>query len=213
MTDYGAGSPVGSLQPMNFQPVTYEGKLAVYQARAQDEGAPGAVLALTITTASPGQGTDKEKEFLAFLNTMTVGFALLDEPLPEPSGTGDPEPFDPGSQLLMKPELITVSRPGITGVALTVQTATGLDPVPPGVIYHDLGDTVPAGRDHYWVTDGGYNQATVTVLSGRGQVLWPVNNSQDVSLSFAATFNAYQFTVHGFTHVAYEVNGSFKRKK
>lgn len=212
MTDYGVKSPAGSLQPMNFQPVTYDGKLAVYQARAQDEGAPGAVLALTITTASPGRGTDTEKEFLAFLNTMTAGFALLDEPLPEPSGTGDPEPFDPGSQLLMKPELITVSRPGITGVALTVQTATGLDPVPPGVIHHDLGDTVPAGRDHHWVTDGGYNQAKVTVQSGRGQVRWPVGNSRDVSLSYGATITTYQFTVHGFTRVAYIVNGSFRRK-
>ena len=180
MTDQPSGpgpaDPAG-MQPVSFRLISDDGHAARYQARVEDQTAPGSpVFALTVTIASSIQ-LDAPTKLNAFLTQMTASFVPLPEPPPDYGGPGVDEPFDLKTQLLIEVSLVSSGGPGPVGVALTVKTTTGIVPAPSG---SNPGSglaisTVPAGLDDYWqVRPKQSFKANVTPSAGKGTIRNPV---------------------------------------
>ena len=216
----GPESPVTNLQPVTFTEISNVGGTVVYQAVVDDKGAPGApVYALRISTAVP-TSAEEDEELQAILSEMRVGFGLLPEPNPAGDLSGDPDLFNPETQIQIGSGLIEFKGPGPVGVEVKVQTVTGLDTTQTEVgVIKDFFDTVgPAGRDHYWITSGGArNRATVTPQGAYGNIKWFVKNAkgqnvqklEDVTTGVPATVITNKVIVHGDKRMPYIFIGTF----
>jgi hypothetical protein len=119
-------SPVVDLQPLFFKQQQSPGPEAVYQAQVRYSDAPDApVFALTVTTASPAD--DKAKaELEKFLDEMRARFAVA-APGPDHGPVGqNPDPYDPGADILIEPSLVQPppNQDG-AGVEMVLQTSVG----------------------------------------------------------------------------------------
>jgi hypothetical protein len=198
-----------ALQPVSFEEIQNNGKLAVYQARLEYPDVPGSpVFALTATTAAPAS-TEEKAALLGVLNQIRAGFAFLGEPVPEELDD-TPDLFDPQTDIRLEPSLISIGRPGPVGVAATVEATTGTDQPTTGPDeprkYYTV--TVPQNRDHHWHSmSGKKTRATVTVGKGDGTVS-PPTQQIGPGLNYYACGSTV--VVHGFTRMEYTLNGSFK---
>jgi hypothetical protein len=175
---------VGPLQPLQFELERDDGRAAVYQAVVKDETAPRSpVYALRVTVASSIR-KDSGPQLETFLGGMMAAFALLPEPVPEDDGPDDGEPFDIRTQIQFAPALVSLDGAGPVGVAMAVQTMTGIGQAPSGS--DPAGGTAPEGlrlykvppnQDHYWYTPHKQRfTATVKPRSGYGTIGNPVSN-------------------------------------
>ena len=181
MTDQPSGAgpdcPMGMLQPVSFKPISDDGRVARYQALVEDQTAPGSpVFAVTLTIASSIQ-LEAPTKLKAFLSQMKASFVLLPEPPPDDGGPSDDEPLDLKTQLLIEVSLASSGGTGPVGVAVTVQTTTGIVPAPTGS--KPAGGVamsiVPAGLDDYWQVRPKHSfRANVTPSFGKGTIRNPV---------------------------------------
>jgi hypothetical protein len=215
----GAESPVPDLQPITFQPIQDDGQKAIYRALIYGRNAPrGAVCSLTVTVASPITDQDKQ-ELQAFLEGMRAGLVLLPEPNPGDGMPEDPGPFDPDT-IRFELELLEPTGPGPFGVAVTVETTTGLDPgiktttgpAPEGKSRpaEDKHGVVLAGRDQFWSASGGAPlKGTVTPSGGSGNIRSPRTPPKDVSPDHPGSLRATEIQVHGYKRMPYGISNFF----
>jgi hypothetical protein len=208
----GTEAGVPNLQPVKFEPIQNDGRLAVYQALIRNPSEPGTEYSLTVTAASPAEGPETTA-LQEFLNEMQVAFSLLPAPVPEDRVTEAPDPFDAKNEVLIEPGVVTLGREGPVGVAVAVETVTGYDKqsLIKRVIRIFYKTTVGAGKDHRWTAKGNVpQQATVIVKKGYGTVKAtkpPSQNVQVGSKKYYATGKVV--TVHGTIRMTYYLYGSF----
>jgi hypothetical protein len=202
-----------NLQPVSFEPIRNDGRLAVYQALIRNPSEPGTEYSLTVTAASPAKGPETTA-LQEFLNEIRAAFSLLPAPLPEDRDTGVPDSFNPENEVLIEPGVVTLGREGPVGVAVAVETMTGYDKqsLIKRVIRIFYKTTVgPNGKDHRWTAKGNQpQQATIVVKKGYGTVKAtkpPFQNVQVRSAKYYATGKVV--TVHGTIRMTYYLYGSF----
>jgi hypothetical protein len=173
----GPDNPVGTLQPLRFTLISDDGHAARYEALVEDQTAPGSpVFAVTVTIASSIQ-LQAPTELQTLLSQMKASFVLLPEPPPDNGGPSADEPFDLKTQLLIEVSLASSGGTGPVGVAVTLETTTGIVPAPTGSNPGDgVGqNTVPADLDDYWqVRPKNSFRANVTPSIGKGTIRNPV---------------------------------------
>jgi hypothetical protein len=212
----GPGNPVGKLQPLSFQLVADDGQAALYEALVADGKAPGSpVFAVTVTVASSVR-REAGKELEASLSEMKAAFVLLPEPPPGNGGPGDEEPFDISTQMQIELRLASFDGAGPVGVAVTVETTTGIVPAPVGsdpdvgtAAEGDLPRTVGAGLDDYWhaYPDQRFT-ATVKPSAGQGTIRNPQAN---VYTGGTYYLTAKAVIVHAAQRaMTYSLTGSFR---
>jgi|HubBroStandDraft_1064217.scaffolds.fasta_scaffold25039_4 hypothetical protein len=181
MTDQSSGTgPDDQLQPLDFRLISNDGHSASYEALVEVAQAPGSPeFSVTVTLASSVL-SQAEKEVLDLLGMIKAEFVVLSG-LPPDSGPGDEEAFDIKEQLLIEIGLASYDGAGPVSVAVTIETVTGVVPLPPRsdpvgdpVIHTDLPRTLGAGLDDYWRAKP-YQpfMATVNVTTGLGTVRPP----------------------------------------
>ena len=197
MTDQPSGTgpddPVKEpLQPLYFQPISNDGHSASYEALVEVAQAPGSpVFSVTVTLASSVL-SQAEKEVLDLLDRMKAEFVVLPGPPPDNS-SGDEEAFDINEQLLIEIGLASYDGTGPVSVAVTVETVTGVVPLPTGSdpvggtkVRRDLPRTLGADLDDYWRAKP-YQPftATVEITMGAGTVRKPKQSVDAVNTYFA----------------------------
>jgi hypothetical protein len=215
----GTESPVADLQPVTFQPIENDGEKAIYRALVHDQSTPsGPVCSLTVTVASPVSDEDKQ-QVQAFLEEMRAGLALLPEPNPEDGKPEDLGPFDPDT-IQLELELLRPTGPGTFGVAVTVETTTGLNPEiktttgPPAERENKPAEAkagvVLAGRDQFWSASGGVPlKATVTPSGGFGNIRSAGTRPIDVNPGKPGSLRATKVQVHGDVRMPYTISNFF----
>jgi hypothetical protein len=209
------------LQPLGFQLISDDGNAARYQALVEEQGTPGsAVLAITVTIASSVQ-SQAAKQLQALLGGMQAAFTLLPELPPDNGESSADEPFNINQQLLIEFSLASFDGPGPIGVAVTVQTTTGIVPVPSGTdpanergIHNHLPHTLGANLDDYWQADSGQPlTATVKPLIGKGTIRNPLTNVYAGDGPYHLT--AEEIIVHAGPNVAlrYSMSANFRLKR
>ena len=177
MTEQPSGSgpvaPVGVLQDLSFRPKADHGLAAQYEAQvecAQVSGSP--LFAVTVTIASSLQQEAKQA-LETFFGGMQASFDVLPELPPANGGPGDEELFNIGTQMLFEISLKSYGGAGPVAVAVTVQTTTGIVPVP-NAIRQTLAHEVGAGLEDHWRARP-YQPFTATVkpINGKGTVRYP----------------------------------------
>jgi hypothetical protein len=200
MTDQPSGAgpdnPVGPLQPLGFNPISDDGRAAAYEALVEYQTAPGSpVFAVTVTCASSIRLQAPNKLETLF-SQMKASFVLLPEPPPDNGGPSDDEPFDLGTQLMIEVGLASYGGTEPLGVAVTVQTTTGIMPAPTG---SNPGsgiamNTVGARLDDYWQVRPKHSfKANVTPSIGKGTIRNPVT---PVAADRTSSLTARQVIVH-----------------
>src|SRR6266487_4292406 len=183
-------------QSLDFKPIQGNGPVTVYQALVMGDKASGSpVYALTVSIAS-SDFRESEKEFLGFLSQTRAAFAILPEP---ESGEGEPdddEPFDIRTQIAIEPQLITIDREGIVGVAVTVQIAIGNDLAAASKVeaVRDF-KAGPHNKDQYWSAHK-LKKATCTPTGGSGTIRAPKGKAIPVSLGYPGGLKAKEVIVH-----------------
>lgn len=225
MTDQSSGTgpndPVKEqLQPLGFELISNDGHSASYEALVEVDKAPGSpVFAVTVTLASSVL-SQAEKEVLDLLGGMKAAFVVLPAPPPDSGGSGDEEAFDINEQLLIEIGLASYGGTGPVGVNVTIETVTGVVPLPIGsapvggpVIHIDLPNTIGAGLDDYWGAKPNQSfTATVEITMGEGTVRNPLQSVYAVNTYYAA---GRQVIVHaGARHsMSYSMSGNFRLER
>ena len=163
MTEPTTGAPVQNLQPMTFELIQDDGRIAVYRALITDTAEPTTTFSMTVTAASPGQGPEM-KALQGFLTEMRVSFWLpIQQTVPEESDDEPPGPFAPETEVMIEPGLYDTARVGVVDVAfVALTTAAGSE------------DTVNRryGKVHRWKRTGS-RKAQVNPVSGSGWIRPP----------------------------------------
>jgi hypothetical protein len=215
---------INKLQPLEFEAISDNGEEARYRALVTGQGA---VLAVTLTIASPVKA-QAEKQLQELFSRMKAGFTLLFE-LPPDSGesvngeSGTDEPFDIEQQLGIELSVASFDDPRAVGVAVTVQTTTGIVPVPAGSdpvsgtpVTSFLGSNLRANLDDYWqASPEQVFTATVRPSAGQGTIR---NASSKKPPTPVHPHGPYQMSataiiVHAGPNVAldYSLDGAFIR--
>jgi hypothetical protein len=185
----GPDNPAGKLQPLNFQQVADDGHAALYEALVKDQDAPGSpVFAVTLTIASSVQRSSP-KELHMLLSGMRAVFTVLPELPPDNGEPGDDEPFNVSAQILIELSVARSDGTGPVNVGVTVETATGIVPLPSKIVKflpHSLG----AGLADYWKANSNQSfTATVRPTKGKGTIRPP-----RTPLTHITTGNTYKRT-------------------
>jgi hypothetical protein len=179
--------PFMKFEPLNFERKDVDSDVALFEGR-RDAPDPSVYYALTITVASPGEGTEAAAELLRFLDGIRAGFTLTD---PNPSVDDDQEPepepeFDVDNEVLFELKLVPRRTLDLTfGCTAVVKTRIPDDDSPADEDFSDhaagsarpgaarpgpLGArTVNALKYHRWTANKS-RPATVTATGGRGLV-------------------------------------------
>ena len=212
----GPDDPVGQLTPLHFELDHDDGREAVYRAVVKDETAPRSPEYALMVTVDSSIRQDAEPQLQTFLDGMMGGFVLLPEPVPEDGGPDDGQPFDIGTQIQFEPRLLSLEGAGPVGVAVTVETPTGIGQAPigsdpasgtatePGRLYR-----VGPNQDHNWYARGNNRfTATVRPRSGYGTIRNPVT---PVDAGGTYRLTASRVIVHGDppAGMTYALTGSF----
>jgi hypothetical protein len=169
--------PADNLQQLEFQPVQDDGHAALYRAFVEGPGASGSlVLAITLTIASSVQASSP-KELQGLLSGMKAGFTVLPQ-LPEPSPDNDTssgdELFNISAQVMIELSVAKSDGPGPVNVNLTVETTTGIVPLPSQIVKF-FSHTVGVYLADYWVSHPKKAfWATVKSTRGNGTMRYPV---------------------------------------
>jgi hypothetical protein len=235
----GVENEVKGLQRLDFSKISDDGYLAVFRAQIGKMEIPDTpVFALTVTAASPGDDPRACAELARFLAGMRAWFALTPpEPDEDRSEDENPEPFNPGQDILIEPELIRPhASDGEFDVAVTVQAtvegftvegilialATGVlrglawlvrlpTSYPPYPYY-----LVPPGGCHrYRVRSGRKPGAKVRVTSAKGEVVVrPPNAPNPGYVVYAGNTSplvkARTISVTGIMQSTYTVNAKYQ---
>lgn len=229
MTDQSSGTgpdvPVMGLQSLNFQPISNGGDLASYEALFPAGQAPASpVFSVTVTLASSIL-SQAEQEVTDLLSGMKAAFVVLPELPPDSGGSRSEEAFDVNKQLLIEIGLASYEGTGPVGVAVTVETVTGVVPLPIGsgptgnapagnapacgtVVKKALEHTIGAGLDDYWRAKPNQSfTAKVDILIGEGTVRPPKQAVYAVNTYYPT---GKQVIVHAGQHsMNYSLNGNF----
>jgi hypothetical protein len=178
----GPDSPVGDLQPADFQFQGDNGTEAVYQAEVNDQTAPDSPVYTLTVTLSSALREEAGPQLQDFLGAMRVAFTLLPEPVPPDEGSGIDEKFDIDSQISFELALAGFSGSGPVGVGVTVATVTGIGQAPSGIDpagsapqLLEFGNRVGPNVDAYWHARGsGKLTATINPTSGKGTIRNPL---------------------------------------
>lgn len=172
-TGSGPDSSPGKPQRLNFQPVSDDGEIAVFEAQSENRDTPGApVFAVTITIASSVQ-RNSPKGLQELLSGMIAAFTVIPELPPDQDDTGEDVPFDITKQILIEVSLVSFDGTEPISVGVTVQTATGIVPVP-SEIEEFFPNQVAAGLEDCWQAKPKQSlKATVKLSKGKGTVKNP----------------------------------------
>jgi hypothetical protein len=171
---------VDSLQPLKFQPIQDDGHAALYRALVENPGVPGSpVLAINLTIASSVQQSSPE-QLQALLNGMKAAFTVLPElaepaePPPDNGTSSDDGIFNISAQIMIQIGVDQYGGPGPVTVDVTVETTTGIVPLPSQIVKF-FSRTVGPGLADYWVSNPKQTlSATVTSRKGNGTIRYPV---------------------------------------
>jgi hypothetical protein len=171
-------NPVDNLQPLKFKLIDDDGHAALYQALVDGPGVPGSlVFAINLTIASSVQRSSP-KQLQALLSGMKAAFravpALLpDNSTPDNSTPGDDELFNISAEVMIELSVAKSGSPGPVNVDVTVETTTGIVPLPSQIVKF-FSYTVGPGLADYWVSDSkNAFSATVTSQKGNGTISPP----------------------------------------
>jgi hypothetical protein len=191
------------LEPVDFQLRSDNGEEAIYQAVVEDDTA---VYTLTATVASLLR-KEAGPQLTSFLGAMRVAFTLLPEPVSEDGGSGIDEKFNLTSQISFELGLAEFNGTGPVGVAVTVNTTSGIGQAPGGVDPIEAGpagagppvqlfdDRVGPNVDAYWHARGRHKlTATISPTSGKGTIRNPLTT---VVQNNKYQLTAMQVIVHG----------------
>jgi hypothetical protein len=171
--------PILGLQPVKFKPVASDPRLAVYQALIKSPAPDMPTFSLTVTTASPGDDQQAERELQSLLSNMRAGVLVADGG-PVQDAPDDPEPFNPDTQIEIRIEPVEpVTTERTFGVIMVIQTA--VDSGPEAEAEADLAAPAAAPRSNYRVPQRKEHKytanhamiATVTAISGSGRLRPP----------------------------------------
>ena len=187
------------LQPVKFKPVASDPRLAVYQALIKSPAPDMPTFSLTVTTASPGDDQEAERELQSLLSNMRAGVLVADGgPVQDPPD--DPEPFNPDTQIEIRIEPVEpVTTERTFGVIMVLQTT--VDSGPEAEAEAGLAAPVPAPSPNYRVPQGKEHKytanhamiATVTAIPGSGRLRPP---GGPVSAGGSTSTNKKKRTVH-----------------
>jgi hypothetical protein len=161
------------LRPLKFNFISDDGHEVTYRAYVSD-GVSAPVFALTVITASPhGQG--QQNELLNFLAQMRAGFRLNPKSGGTPSSSHHPVAFDPASEVLVIPELVTPQKGGTPAVSFIVATTIGSSEESPTIVYGDQEAKGPIGRrrQKFLAAGGVPTSSTVSCTGGTIIVVHP----------------------------------------
>jgi hypothetical protein len=146
---------VGEPQSLEFQLIAEDDQAAVYEALLVDCKTPGSpVLGLTVTVASSVRRNAGE-DLKSLLGGIKAAFVLLSEPPPDNGGPDGEDPFDINTQIQFEFRLASFEGPEPAGFALTVETTTGIVPVPKSgseetaPVPNSGGEAIPAPLTHH----------------------------------------------------------------
>jgi hypothetical protein len=145
------------------------------------------------------------KDFITFLGEMQAAFKRLQVPVRSQASTevATEEPPDLGSGIMLEPRLLRNSEPGLSGVAVIVQTSLGRK------------DHVgPHNNNHYWTARSGLNNAWVYPKNGKGKIWPPGGNAINVDHPHPGYLPAVaRVTVASKDGMTYYFDGSFDGPK
>jgi hypothetical protein len=138
-------SAADHLQPVHFRLASNDGTEAVFVAQIQDlKVVRKPVYQLTVTVASSVL-SEAPGDLVKFLSQMRAGFALLPKPEAFDDEEGDAGEFDIATEIKIAPDLVRFGGPGPVDVEVVVETATGLNALPPGL--NALLSGLPSSQD------------------------------------------------------------------
>ena len=209
----GTEDPVVSLQPLRFDKVQDDGRVAVFQTKIPDIQMPNVPAPiLTVSVPSPDGDAAAAQEINEFLNEMRAGFALTGGKVDEESGD-DPEPFNPAKEILFTfgppgPD----STQGAVGMTVVVQTTVEETTVEQTTVEQTTvaeprvlrrNDSVLRNHSHRYVAPRMVS-ATVASTGGSAQV----TPGGRINTGGSTTRNTRTITITGITKCCYSLTGA-----